>query len=220
MKIRVERITDPDLFRRVAKVTTGRDVKMPWAKALASGHSIIRASQYLLEMEDIPLFVASQLVRSHVGVQWYQRSKRTDRGGEDFAEACRDVRFEADDILNRVSNGDYDGIEDDLIQISDTIDIFKYRFDRYAPTDLTGILNAEAIINISHKRLCSMASKETRQVWGKVVEEIACTDPDLAKHCVPQCLYRGGICPEPKGCGYNRRQAFQEKLEAYKSLFK
>lgn len=226
MTITVERITDPELFRRVAKATSGKDVKMTWAKALASGHSIIRAEQYLIEMEDIPLYVASQLVRSHVGVQWYQRSKRTDRGGEDFGTEVKMVRRELMEaqhaIRLAVDHADYDWLEDAerIIDEQDSeIADWPYRFDRYAPTNLTGIMNAEAIINMSHKRFCAKASKETREVWREVVHELAKVDPDLAEHCVPQCVHRGDICPEPKGCGYNRSEIGIMEMTKYKNLF-
>ena len=81
-------------------------------------------------------------------------------------------------------------------------------------------LNAEEIINISKVRLCGKASAETREVWQEVVNELRRgVDPDLAMHCVPTCVYRGGICPEPKSCGYNKSEIFQKHLEQYKLNF-
>lgn len=62
-------------------------------------------------------------------------------------------------------------------------------------------INAQALINISRKRLCSAASKETREVWRCVVEELAKYEPELASVCVPECVYRG-FCPELKSCGF------------------
>lgn len=226
MKITVERITDPELFRRAAKATSGRDIKMTWAKALATGHSIIRTAQYIVEMEDIPLFVASQLVRSHVGVQWYQRSKRTDRGGEDFENEVgltrSKLRKTQDAIRLAIDNADYDWLDDAeclIDEIDDAIEDWPSRFDRYTPTNLTGIMNAEAIINMSHKRMCMTASKETREVWRDVIFKLKEIDPDLAKHCVPQCVYRGGICPELKKCGFNKSSIGSKEIDAYKLLF-
>ena len=42
--------------------------------------------------------------------------------------------------------------------------------------------------------------------WGvalaMIKHEIEVVDPALAKHLVPMCVYRGGICSEPNSCGY------------------
>lgn len=77
--------------------------------------------------------------------------------------------------------------------------------------------NAQAIINISRKRLCSLAAKETREAWGKVIESIRTVDPVLADKCVPECLYRG-FCPEFMGsCGYSKTKKYKEDLEEYRS---
>lgn len=62
------------------------------------------------------------------------------------------------------------------------------------------VANAQAIINISRKRLCSCASPETREAWKAVLEEIKKVCPELVEVCVPECVYRG-FCPEFKTCG-------------------
>ena len=61
-------------------------------------------------------------------------------------------------------------------------------------------INAQALINISRKRLCYQASPETRKLWSMVVAEVSKYEPELATVCVPNCLYRG-FCPEMKPCG-------------------
>ena len=77
--------------------------------------------------------------------------------------------------------------------------------------------NAQAIINISRKRLCSCASKETREAWKQVVEAIRKVDPVLADKCVPECLYRG-FCPEfMNPCGYSKTKKFEEDLQRYRN---
>ena len=71
-----------------------------------------------------------------------------------------------------------------------------------AENDMDMMANAQALINISRKRLCSCASKETREAWKQVIDEIRKIDPVLADKCVPECLYRG-FCPEwMSSCGY------------------
>jgi len=48
------------------------------------------------------------------------------------------------------------------------------------------------------------------------MKERVLADPDLADHLVPQCWYRGGICPEAKCCGLNK----SVQAEDYYKLFK
>ena len=77
--------------------------------------------------------------------------------------------------------------------------------------------NAQALINISRKRLCSCASKETREAWTQVKEAIAEIDPIMASKMVPECLYRG-FCPEfMKPCGYSKTKKFEEDLVNYRN---
>jgi hypothetical protein len=76
--------------------------------------------------------------------------------------------------------------------------------------------NAQALIYISRKRLCSQASKETREAWQSAKDEIEGHEPILASTMVCECLYRG-FCPELKPCGYSDTEAFQEKLTEYRN---
>ena len=86
-----------------------------------------------------------------------------------------------------------------------------------ALNDMDMSANAQALINISRKRLCSCASKETREAWKQVKEEIAKKDPVLASKMVPECLYRG-FCPEwMNSCGYSKTKKFEEDLAKYRS---
>lgn len=86
-----------------------------------------------------------------------------------------------------------------------------------ALNDMDMTANTQAIINISRKRLCSCASKETREAWRQVIKEIRKIDPILADKCVPECIYRG-FCPEfMNPCGYANTPKFQEDLKKYRS---
>lgn len=77
------------------------------------------------------------------------------------------------------------------------------------------VLNAEAILNISHMRLCSGADKDTIKIWKKVVEELRKINPVLADCCVPRCI-REGHCYEFISCGYHKTKVFKEKLEKHR----
>ena len=77
-------------------------------------------------------------------------------------------------------------------------------------------LNAQSFINISRKRMCMMAHVETRVVWYEVLQALKKVDEELFKCCVPECVYRGGICPEGKhSCKYNFSQSFKDQLRQY-----
>ena len=74
--------------------------------------------------------------------------------------------------------------------------------------------NAQALITISRKRLCSCASPETRQAWQLVKDEVQKVQPEVAQCMVRECVYRG-FCPEMFGCGFDKTEAFRKEREAY-----
>ena len=86
-----------------------------------------------------------------------------------------------------------------------------------ALNDMDMTCNAQALINISRKRLCNCASPETREAWKLVKEGIRKIDPVLADKMVPECLYRG-FCPEwMSSCGYCNTKKYQEDLIKYRN---
>ena len=85
-----------------------------------------------------------------------------------------------------------------------------------ALNDMDMTANAQALINISRKRLCNCASKETREAWLKVKEAIAEVDPVMASKMVPECIYRG-FCPEfLSPCGYSKTKKYEQELIKYR----
>lgn len=73
--------------------------------------------------------------------------------------------------------------------------------NRLTPINHSMLANAEALMNMSYKRLCGQASAETYEVMQRIKEEIMWVDPALYPHLVRECEYRNGICPEFKCCG-------------------
>jgi len=67
----------------------------------------------------------------------------------------------------------------------------------------TYIINAQEFIHVSHDRLCTKASAETRAVWECVVEEMFKIEPLLASMAVPHCVFCG-YCKEYKSCGMSQ----------------
>ena len=77
--------------------------------------------------------------------------------------------------------------------------------------------DAQALITISRKRLCSGASPETRQAWQLVKDEVAKIEPELASCMVRECVYRG-FCPEMYGCGFDKTEEYKKELERYHAI--
>lgn len=86
--------------------------------------------------------------------------------------------------------------------------------NRLTPVNMNMTCNAQALINISRKRLCSCASAETRMAWKHVKKEVEKIDPLMAKHMVPECVYRG-FCPEINTCGFCGTKEFIKERTEY-----
>lgn len=95
------------------------------------------------------------------------------------------------------------------------LDVPRDELPQGEPNDQDFVVNAQTLINISRKRLCTCASKETREAWQAVKDEIRKFDPVMADKMVRNCVYRG-FCPELKCCGYCNTEAFFKELEAYR----
>ena len=81
------------------------------------------------------------------------------------------------------------------------------------------VCNAQTLINVSRKRLCNKASKETKEAWLLVKEKVTEIDPEMGAVMVPNCIYRG-FCPEIQSCGYCNTQEYKTKLKEYQQLNK
>lgn len=99
-------------------------------------------------------------------------------------------------------------------QRTDRTGVNRDEIPQGALVDYTLIANAEAIINISRKRLCEQASVETRNAWILAVQKIALVEPELSQVCVPECVFRG-FCTEYHPCGYSYTEGFFERLFEY-----
>lgn len=74
--------------------------------------------------------------------------------------------------------------------------------DRNTPNSVRFDGNFQSLINITRRRECTSASKETREFWRMVLLAIKEFEAELYSRCVRECIYRGG-CPEyPKTCGW------------------
>lgn len=85
------------------------------------------------------------------------------------------------------------------------------------PVMVTCIINAEALMFISRRRLCGKADQQTHAVWLAVIDAVSKVDPVLASCCVPECVYRG-FCPEFKPCKYNYSVAQNMDIVEYRHV--
>lgn len=77
----------------------------------------------------------------------------------------------------------------------------RRKLPQNTPVNLWLYANADALISISRKRLCSCADRTTRYIWTQVRNEMEKVEPNVARVMVQECVYRG-FCPELNSCGY------------------
>lgn len=61
-------------------------------------------------------------------------------------------------------------------------------------------VNAQELMFMARKRLCSKAALETKQAMEMIVEAVVEVCPEFGPYLVPQCAYLGR-CPEFESCG-------------------
>lgn len=79
------------------------------------------------------------------------------------------------------------------------------------PVNMMWTMNAEELMVIANKRLCSQASKETREVVAEMCRQVEAHCPEFKGLLVPACEYNG-VCHEMNGgCGKMTRQKDVQK---------
>ena len=166
--------------------------------ALMAEHSPIKLVEYTIMFEDLRQWVGVHLLR-HEHTLPFIHTQRVDRRADIEALTDKVMAIVSEDIKN---DPDFNR-RDYLLQGQ--------------PNDQDFVVNAQTLINISRKRLCSCASKETREAWHAVKAAIAEIDPVMAAFMVPNCIYRG-FCPEKDSCGYWTGKRFERELNEYRNL--
>lgn len=113
-------------------------------------------------------------------------------------------------------------------QRSDRTGVNRDKLPQDAPVIMTGEANVQHLIDTARKRLCRLASRETRKYMEDLKTSIATVEPEISGVMVPNCIYRCG-CPEPACCGWyesackrDSRLAstnIQERYDAYNQMF-
>lgn len=71
--------------------------------------------------------------------------------------------------------------------------------DRLTPINHSMIVNAQALINMAHDRLCYASHHTTVGVFMRLRSAVERVDPELACEMYPKCVLRG-YCPEIRQC--------------------
>lgn len=75
-------------------------------------------------------------------------------------------------------------------------------------------INPEAILNMSKKRCCRLASPETQYIWWRILDELKKVDPILVELCGPECIIQG-FCPEMMSCGFSKGKFAKKMRQDY-----
>ena len=185
--------------RTIGKPPLNKEPSDNWRKmVIMAEHSPIKLVEYLISFKDLRQWVGVHLLR-HEHILPFIHSQRVDR------------REDIDSLTEKVMSI----IEED-VKSDESFNKRDYLFQG-EPNDQDFVVNAQTLINISRKRLCHCASKETREAWVAVKEAIKEFDPIMASFMVPNCIYRGR-CPEMNTCGYYKTDKFKKELDEYWNL--
>ena len=113
-------------------------------------------------------------------------------------------------------------------QRSDRTGTNRDKLPQDAPVNFTGEANIQHLIDSFRKRLCMLASRETRLYAEDFKAELHNYEPEISEVLVPNCVYRCG-CPEPNGCSWYEAICvlepkmastnIQERYDAYNNMF-
>ena len=164
--------------KRRALITIGKyAVTAPsseWiTRILDARHSPIRRAMYSFEFGGIPSNTSTHFAR-HVHAQPYVSTLRSDRiSATDLQSALGDL---------------CDAVDGDLAP-------------RCTPVSMILDVNAEALMIMANKRLCSKAAEITRSIMRAMCDLVIEVTPEMKRFLVPACVYNGGMCHEFESCG-------------------
>lgn len=218
----VRKLTDETLMREACECTFLGKSHQSLISIYKSEHSPARTQMFWIKLEEIPLFIATHLLRHHVGSVPFQLTCRDDRhgGNPGLIPKVGEILDKMSMLLAMINNASY-GTQQDIIQsVMKELDWLRNNADRYTPVNLGLCLNAQSLIDMSKLRLCTgCAHAETVMVFRAIKEKVKEADPALASMMARKCVYRNGLCGEPACCGFNSTPAFKAELEDYLSNF-
>lgn len=222
--VSVRKLTDLELLQEACAMTFFGTSHATLVSLYKSEHSPVRTQLFWISLKNIPLYISTHLIRHHVGSVPFQLTCRDDRSGGNPG-----LPGKVDSIVERLKGlvetwhkgGAFIGNQrHEIDSIYEELEWLKNNADRETPVNLSLCINAQSLIDMAKFRLCTgCASPGTVVVFHAIKDEISKVDPDLASVMVRKCVYRGGICGEPRCCGFNGTQKFREELSQYLSKF-
>ena len=218
--VSVRKLTDEDLMHEACESTFIGTSKCSLETIYKSEHSPARTQLFWITIKNVKLFVSTHLIRHHVGSIPFQLSCRTDRRGGNPAmvprcEAIKDKLKQANSVVD--SDPEY---AKSLVGSSiEEVEWLEKNADRNTPVNLSLLVNAQSLIDMAKLRLCMQASIETREIFQAIKKEITKIDPSLGAMMVRKCVYRCGLCGEPRCCGFNNSPKFIAEMKDYASHF-
>jgi hypothetical protein len=220
--VSVRKLTDETLMREACEMTFNGKSHQSLTSIYKSEHSPVRTQLFWIKLENIPLFISTHLIRHHVGSIPFQLTCRDDRTGGN-----PNVPERIEGIINKLEmlskdmtiGGSIRELQDLVTGAIDELMWLGENSDRQTPVNLGLCINAQSLIDMAKMRLCRQSHKDTSTVFDAIRMEVEKVDPALAKMMVPKCVYRNGLCGEPRCCGYNSSWFFERELAAYTSLF-
>lgn len=220
--VSVRKLTDVDLLREACATTFLGESHASLISMYKSEHSPVRTQLFWISLKNIPLYISTHLLRHHVGSVPFQLTCRDDRNGGNpgLIGKINAINNKLDMLLTATNTFTIETREEIIRSVISELDWLKDNSDRYTPVNLSLCLNAQSLIDMAKLRLCTgCAARETVIVFQAIKNEIAKIDPDLASVMVRKCVYRNGLCGEPRCCGFNHSAAFEAELKDYVSHF-
>lgn len=222
--VSVRKITGLELLQEACATTFLGTSHATLISLYKSEHSPVRTQLFWISLKNIPLYISTHLIRHHVGSVPFQLTCRDDRSGGNPG-----LPVKIDSVIERLKglvdawykgSAFIDNHQHEIDFIYEELEWLKNNADRETPVNLSLCINAQSLIDMAKLRLCTgCASPGTVVVFQAIKDEILKVDPDLASTMVRKCVYRGGICGEPRCCGFNGTQKFREELFQYLSNF-
>lgn len=75
---------------------------------------------------------------------------------------------------------------------------------RNTPVNMIFYCNAEELMIVANKRLCSKASEKTREAVERMCACVVKKYPEFHSMLVPMCIYHGNVCHEIEPCWRNK----------------
>lgn len=220
----VRKLTDVELLQEACTTTLLGNSHATLISLYKSEHSPVRTQIFWISLKNIPLYISTHLIRHHAGSVPFQLTCRDDRDGGNpgFPGKIDSIVERLKALVDTLYKGDafIGSYQHEMDAIYEELEWLKNNADRETPVNLGLCINAQSLIDMAKLRLCTgCASPGTVTVFQAIKDEISKIDPDLASVMVRKCVYRGGICGEPRCCGFNNTPAFKSEMKAYASNF-